>query len=192
MAAPAAAAVLLDSGARILQYRLKGHFSRGHLEEAEAIGELCRSAGARFVVNDRADIARLLNAGLHLGQDDLPPREARKQLGAEAPIGLSTHNEAQLRAALEEPADYLALGPIFATGSKENPDPVVGVDQLRRLRPLTSRPLAAIGGIRRETAQAVLDAGADSIAVIGDLFPEPCTLSALRARAEQWQELLNR
>jgi thiamine-phosphate pyrophosphorylase len=101
-------------------------------------------------------------------------------------IGFSTHNEQQLRAGDLEPVDYLAIGPIFRTSSKLNPDPEVGVDRLRSLRTLTRKPLVAIGGITRETAAAVLDAGADAIAVIGDLYPEPRTKASIRARAEEW------
>ena len=139
-----------------------------------------------FVVNDRADLAALMGAALHLGQDDLPPAAARRVTGPKTLIGFSTHNEGQLRAAQSEPVDYLALGPIFGTVSKHNPDPLVGLDKLRRLRPLTARPLVAIGGITRGNAHDVLSAGADSLAVIGDLFPEDTNL---RARAEEWLRL---
>jgi len=93
-------------------------------------------------------------------------------------VGFSTHNEAQLRAANEEPADYLALGPLFGTVTKENPDPTVGLDDLRRLRPLSKHPLVAIGGITRANAMQAIDAGADSVSVIGDLFPEDGNISA--------------
>jgi thiamine-phosphate pyrophosphorylase len=135
-------------------------------------------------MNDRADIAKLLGAALHLGQDDLAPSDAREI--TDTVIGFSTHNEQQLRAGDREPVDYLAIGPIFRTSSKANPDPEVGIDRLRSLRPITRKPLVAIGGIKRENAAAVLDAGADAIAVIGDLYPEPCTKASLRARAEEW------
>jgi thiamine-phosphate pyrophosphorylase len=175
-----AAEALLEAGARILQFRHKGFFSRSVFEEASRIAELCRSSGALFVVNDRADVAALLNAGLHVGQDDLSPVDARRILPAASMLGFSTHNEQQLSAGDLEPVDYLAIGPIFATGSKQNPDPVVGLDGLRKLRSLTKRPLVAIGGITRELAPKVFEAGADSIAVIGDLFPD------VRARAEEW------
>jgi thiamine-phosphate pyrophosphorylase len=178
-AVPAAEAIL-DAGARILQYRRKSFFSREAFEEASRIAELCRSAGALFVVNDRADIAMLLNAGLHLGQDDLSPSDARKLLPGPSIIGFSTHNEQQLRAGDSEPVDYLAIGPIFATGSKQNPDPVVGLDRLRILRTLTTKPLVAIGGITRDLAPQVFEAGADSVAIIGDLISDP------HARAEEW------
>jgi thiamine-phosphate pyrophosphorylase len=185
-----AAEAMLEGGAAILQIRHKGHFSRRRFEEAERVAALCRRFGAIVIVDDRADIARLLEAGLHLGQEDLPPRLARKVLGPEALVGFSTHNAEQLRAAAAEPADYLALGPIFETGSKRNPDPVVGLERLREWRPLTPRPLVAIGGITRANAIAVLQAGADSVAVIGDLLPESCTRDTLRQRMEEWQQLV--
>jgi thiamine-phosphate pyrophosphorylase len=181
-----AAEAILEGGARILQFRHKGFFSREVFGEAQRVAELCRAANALFVMNDRADMAILLGAALHLGQDDLPPRDARTIMPAGAIIGFSTHNEQQLRAGDGEPVDYLAIGPIFATGTKQDPDPVVGNDELRRLRALTDKPLVAIGGITRETATAVLDAGADSLAVVGDLYPQPCTKTALRERTEEW------
>jgi thiamine-phosphate pyrophosphorylase len=168
-----AAEALLEAGAQILQFRHKSFFSRRAFEEASRISELCRHAGALFVVNDRADIAKLLNAALHLGQDDLAPADARRILPAPSIIGFSAHNEQQLRAGDREPVDYLAIGPIFPTRSKLNPDPVVGLDRLRALRPLTQKPLVAIGGITRELAPQVFEAGADSVAVISDLFPRP-------------------
>ncbi len=185
-----AAEAMLEGGAGILQLRHKGHFTRALFDDAERVATSCRGIGTIFVVNDRADMARLLEAGAHIGQDDLPPREARSVLGEGAPLGFSTHNAAQLEAAAAEPADYLALGPIFATGSKENPDPVVGVERLRSWRTLTTRPLVAIGGIGLANAREVLDAGADSVAVIGDLLAEPCTRQTLRQRVEQWLQLL--
>ena len=159
----------LTAGATIVQFRHKAAFSRGVLAQAELVRNLCRQAGALFVVNDRADIARLLDAALHLGQTDLPPSDARRILGPDRVIGFSTHNADQLRAAAAEPVDYLALGPIFHTHSKQNPDPVVGLDNLRAWRSLTSRPLVAIGGITRLNGASVLAAGADSVAVISDL-----------------------
>ncbi len=181
----AAAERILEGGARLLQFRHKGFFSKDVFEQARQIAALCRSVDAMFVVNDRADIARLLDAGLHLGQDDLSPADARRVLGEGSFIGFSTHNEAQLRAAAE--VEYVAFGPIFGTSSKLNPDPVVGLDELRRLRPLTTRPLVAIGGITRANARSVIEAGADSVAVIGDLFPED---GDIRGRVEEWISLV--
>lgn len=186
LSASAAAEAILDAGARVLQFRHKEFFSRAVFEEAERVAALCRAAKALFVMNDRADLAALLGAALHLGQDDPAPADARKILRPEGIIGFSTHNREQLRAADLEPVDYLAIGPIFATGSKRNPDPVLGVAELRGLREVTQKPLAAIGGITRETARSVLEAGADSLAVIGDLYPQPLTAAALRARTKEW------
>jgi thiamine-phosphate pyrophosphorylase len=184
--ASVAAEALLEAGARILQFRHKGFFSRATFEDAQHLAELCNNAGALFVVNDRADIAKLLNAALHLGQDDLAPQDARKILPPPSILGFSTHNERQLRDTDREPVDYIAIGPMFQTASKENPDPIVGVERLRSLRALTKKPLIAIGGITRETAPSVFEAGADSVAIIADLFPEPYTKAALRTRAEEW------
>jgi len=184
-----AAQVLLEAGVQILQYRKKSFFSREALEEAQRIAELCERAGAQFVVNDRADMAMLLNAALHLGQDDLSPADARRILPASSIIGFSTHNEHQLRAGEAEPVDYLAIGPIFATGSKQNPDPVVGLDRLRMLRQLTQKPLVAIGGITRDLAPKVFEAGADSVAIIGDLFPRPEEWIAISAGARDAEKL---
>ena len=183
-----AAARILEAGAGILQLRHKGVFSREVFQQAREIAALCREEGALFVMNDRADIARLLGAaGLHLGQDDLSPSDARRVVGDDMFVGFSTHNEGQLRAAASEPADYLALGPIFGTSSKLNPDPIVGLEELRRLRPMTHRQVVAIGGITRANARSVLEAGADSVAVISDLFPGD---GNIRARVEEWLTIL--
>jgi thiamine-phosphate pyrophosphorylase len=181
-----AAEQILEGGATILQFRHKGFLSREVFSQLERVAQLCRNASVLFVVNDRADLAALTGAALHLGQDDLTLSAARKVVGAETVIGFSTHNEAQLRAAATEPANYLALGPIFGTSSKNNPDPIVGIAELRRLRPLTDRPLVAIGGITRANAQSVLNAGADSVAIIGDLFAENRNV---RTRTEEWVSL---
>jgi thiamine-phosphate pyrophosphorylase len=179
----ATAEAVLEAGAQIVQYRNKNFFSRAAFEEASQISELCRSAGALFVVNDRTDVAMLLNAGLHLGQDDLAPVDARRILPAPSIVGFSTHNEQQLLAGDREPVDYLAIGPIFPTRSKLNPDPIVGLGPLRALRRLTQKPLVAIGGITRELAPQVFEAGADSVAVISDLFPRPEEWIAISAGA---------
>jgi len=187
-----AAGAMLAGGARILQFRHKGVYSRAAFEAAARVAQLCRSAGALFIIDDRADIALLLDAGLHTGQDDLPPRDARRLLGPERILGFSTHNAAQLRAAAAEPADYLAVGPIFGTVTKEKTDPVLGVERLRRLRPLAEKPLVAIGGITRENVISVLEAGADSVAVIAGLLPELCDFESLRTRMGQWQQLVKK
>jgi thiamine-phosphate pyrophosphorylase len=181
---------LLAAGARILQFRHKGQWTRTLFEAAREAARLCREAGAVPIIDDRADVAALIGAGVHLGQDDLPPCEARRLLGDGAVVGFSTHNPGQLRAAAGEPADYLALGPIFSTSSKRNPDPVVGLGGLRLCRGITGRPLVAIGGITRQNATAVLAAGAGTVAVIGDMVPDPLTPETLRNRMEEWMRLV--
>jgi thiamine-phosphate pyrophosphorylase len=182
-----AADEILDAGAKILQFRHKGPWARETLADLAAVAALCRTASVLLVVNDRADLARMLGAALHLGQDDLPPSAARRVVSPDSCIGFSTHNEAQIRAAAGELVDYMALGPVFGTNSKENPDPVVGIDELRRLRVLTTRQLVAIGGITRANALEVLSAGADSVAVIGDLVPDD---GRLKPRVREWISLL--
>lgn len=176
----------LEAGVWMMQYRNKLDFTQSHFDEAKTIAALCKDAGCRFVMNDRADFARLLDADLHLGQDDLPPTAARSVVGSAAVIGFSTHNANQLRAANEEPADYLAIGPIFATTSKANPDPVVGIERLPELRRLTNKPLVAIGGITFQNATDALRAGADSVAVISGLLPASSDRLSLRKHVEEW------
>jgi len=184
-----AAAAWLEGGAGILQLRHKQHWGRAVFDAAREIARMCREAGALFIVDDRADIAMLLEAGLHVGQDDLPPRDARRLLGSDAVIGFSSHNAPQVCAAGGEPVDYLAFGPVFPTASKRNPDPVTGIEALKECRALVEKPLVAIGGITRETAAGVWAAGADSVAVIGDLLPAELTSVTLRQRMEEWQRL---
>lgn len=190
----AAAGALLEAGARILQFRHKGHYTREVFEKARSIAGLCRCAGAAFIIDDRADIALILDAGLHVGQDDLPPADARRLAGPACRLGFSAHNPAQFAAALAEPVDYVAIGPVFATRSKANPGPVVGLEGLRALAHLRASaprlPLVAIGGITRASARDVLAAGADSVAVIHDILPENCTFASLRARMEEWLQLV--
>jgi thiamine-phosphate pyrophosphorylase len=185
-----AGTAFLDGGARILQIRHKGRWSREVFASARRVAELCRERGVPLIIDDRADVALLLGAGLHVGQDDLSPNDARALLGPGAAIGYSSHNPAQLCAAAAEPVDYVALGPVFPTASKANPDPVVGVAEVRRCRALVDKPLVAIGGITEENALEVLGAGADSVAVIGGLLPEQVTAEAIRERMERWQERL--
>ena len=184
-----AAASLLEGGAGILQIRHKSHWTRDVLAATRQVARLCREAGALFIVDDRADIALLLEAGLHVGQDDLTPRDSRKLLGPDPVLGFSSHNMGQLAAAGGEPVDYVAIGPIFATASKRNPDPVVGVAEIRSCRNLIDKPLVAIGGITPENAPDVWSAGADSVAVIGCLFGESATARTVRERMEAWQSL---
>jgi thiamine-phosphate pyrophosphorylase len=123
-----------------------------------------------LILNDRADLALLAGWGVHVGHEDLAPGDARKVLGTGQVIGVSTHNEAQVREADAGAVDYVAIGPVFATTSKADTEPVVGLEGVRRARALTRKPLVAIGGITRENARSVIDAGADSVAVIGALL----------------------
>ena len=184
-----AASALLEGGARILQFRHKGFWSREIFAQAEAIAALCGDASVSFIVNDRADYALLLHSGLHLGQEDLLPSDARSVIGDLPTIGFSTHNPEQMRAAESEPVDYVAFGPVFSTASKDRPDPMVGIEGLRTVRGLTQRPLVAIGGITRGNASICWSAGADSVAVIADLLPSPCTHQAIRDRIAEWLRL---
>jgi thiamine-phosphate pyrophosphorylase len=162
---------LLDAGARLFQYRDKTPSSRELLHASQALCLTVRQHGGTFLVNDRADISRLAGAsGVHLGQDDLSVAAAREVVGTSCLIGLSTHNLPQFEAAVESSADYIAVGPIFPTTGKHNPDPVVGVDFVRAARKLTTKPIVAIGGITLERARQVIDAGADSVAVISDVL----------------------
>jgi thiamine-phosphate pyrophosphorylase len=185
-----AAAAFLEGGAGILQIRHKGHWSRAVFDSAKLVARLCRESGASLAIDDRADFALLLEAGLHIGQDDLAPDDARRLMGAHAVIGFSSHDSRQLCDAAAEPVDYVALGPIFATASKRNPDPVVGVEELRRLRPLIAKPLVAIGGITLQNAAEVFRAGADSVAVIAGLLPPVPTARSLRERMEEWRRVV--
>jgi thiamine-phosphate pyrophosphorylase len=181
-----AAIGMIEAGAQILQLRHKGHFSRDLFETAAHLAVLCEQARIGFVVNDRMDMAKLLNAHIHVGQDDLLPVFVRQLAGPDTIIGLSTHNRGQLEAANLEPVDYHALGPIFGTASKENPDPVVGLESLREWRPLSTRPLVAIGGITLENVDSVFAAGADSVAVISGLIPANADRKAIRGRTGEW------
>ena len=162
-------AELADAGVEILQYRNKQDADETVAEDARGIREA--AGGMKLILNDRVALAARIGwDGVHVGQEDLPAREARKLVGPAAWVGLSTHNETQLRAANLEPVDYIAIGPVFATASKANPDPVIGLEGVRRALSLTNKPLVAIGGITAETAAAVIEAGADAVAVIAAIF----------------------
>jgi thiamine-phosphate pyrophosphorylase len=163
---------LCEGGARVVQLREKHLSPREFYREAEEALRGARARGARLIVNDRADIALALGAdGVHLGQDDMPPDAARALLGKGAIIGYSTHNIEQAAAAARLPVDYIAVGPVFATSSKENPEQTVGHEGVARAREIVGGlPLVAIGGINLENAPSVLDSGADSVAVIGALL----------------------
>ena len=165
---------LARAGARLIQLRVKGLSDRRWLAMAGAALAAARASGAYLVVNDRADIARIAGAdGLHVGQDDLAGTDARAVVGPGVLLGVSTHNLDQLAAAATEAVDYLAIGPVFPTRTKDNPDPVVGLEMVRRARAATTRPLVAIGGITRANARSVVEAGADGVAVISDLLDAP-------------------
>lgn len=184
-----AAEGLIEAGVRILQYRHKTDWTQDHFGTARRLATLCHEAGVLFVVNDRADFARLIGAALHVGQNDLPPAAARRIISDEV-MGFSTHNRAQLMRAQKEAVEYLSIGPIFATNSKAQPDPEVGLDGLRQLRGLTEKPLVAIGGINPLNATDVLTAGADSVAAIAGLLPEKCSRKTLRKSASEWLQVL--
>ena len=172
--------LMLAGGARLIQLRDKDATARELFDDARKCLAMTREVGGKLIINDRVDVALTADAdGVHLGQDDLTVGEAREILGPNKIIGISTHNSDQFRAALETSADYIAIGPIFPTTSKENPDPVVGLELLREARRLTDRPLVAIGGITLERAEEVVSAGADSIAVISALYPCPPMPGAL-------------
>ena len=143
------------------------------LEEARALRKAV-GARAKLILNDRADLCLLAGYdGVHVGQDDLSPEAVRKIIGPDLWLGVSTHNPAQIGVAARTSADYVAIGPVFSTASKLNPDPVVGLEGVRQARTLTSKPLVAIGGITRAHAREVIAAGADSVAVIADLLMNP-------------------
>jgi thiamine-phosphate pyrophosphorylase len=162
---------LIEAGVRLLQYRDKKGAARELWSESRAIVEVARQAGCSFFVNDRPDIACLVGAdGVHVGQEDLTAEQARALVGPDRWVGVSTHNTKQFEEAATTSADYIAVGPIFSTSSKANPDPVVGTELLRRVRNLTEKPIVAIGGITLERAPEVLAAGADSVAVISDIL----------------------
>src|SRR5436305_9346045 len=177
---------LSDGGARVVQLREKNLSPREFYREAEEALRVARERGVRLVINDRADIALALGAdGVHLGQDDVPPRAARALLGEDAIIGFSTHAPEQAARAARLPVDYVAIGPVFATSSKENPDAAVGLEGVARVRGVVGQiHVVAIGGINEENARAVLDAGADSVAVISALLapgdPSEITLRTRR------------
>jgi thiamine-phosphate pyrophosphorylase len=175
---------LISSGVTLIQYRNKSGNAPQMLDHAR---ELKRRIGtkAKLIMNDRADLCLAAEFdGVHVGQDDLMPESVRKIIGSNRLLGVSTHNPEQLLEADQTSADYLAIGPVFSTSSKANPDPVVGLEGVRRARQLTRKPLVAIGGITRANAASVIEAGADSVAVISDLLRDP------RKSAEEFFRIL--
>jgi thiamine-phosphate pyrophosphorylase len=180
----AAAEELAAGGVTLMQYRNKTGSAQQILEQAR---ELKKRLGdwVRLIMNDRADLCLAAGFdGVHVGQDDLAPESVRCVIGPELWLGVSTHNPEQLQEADRTTATYLAIGPVFATTSKEKPDPVVGLEGVRRARELTRKPLVAIGGITRGNAGSVMEAGADSVAVISDLLRGP------RKSAEEFFQIL--
>ncbi len=168
------AEILSDAGVQLMQLRDKRGSAARLYSQAKELAEILAPRGARLIVNDRPDIAAMTaSAGVHVGQEDLPVEAARRVCGPSRWVGISTHNLEQLRAADATSADYIAVGPIFPTSTKANPDPVVGIDFLRAARQLTRKPLVAIGGITIESAAEVFCAGADSVAIIRDLLAAP-------------------
>jgi len=170
---------IVAGGCTLLQYRNKSGNARLMLEQARELRGLLRAGVPvphvpKLIMNDRADLCLVAEFdGVHVGQDDLSPESVRGIIGTGRWLGVSTHNAEQVQKADQTSADYLAIGPVFSTSSKDRPDPVVGLDGVRRARQLTRKPLVAIGGITRANAASVIEAGADSVAVISDLLREP-------------------
>ena len=166
---------LIRGGATVIQLRDKDASPREFYHQAAAALQVARNHSAKLIINDRVDVALALKAdGVHLGQSDLPVEAARSLLGEDAIIGFSTHDITQARLAATMPLDYIAFGPIFRTLTKQNPDPVAGLDALREVRASTgSLPLVAIGGVNRINAAEVFGAGADAVAMISELIASP-------------------
>ena len=165
---------LAAGGVTFLQYRNKSGNAREMLEQSRELKRHLPKS-VQLIMNDRADLCLAAGFdGVHIGQDDLSPQGARKVIGESLAVGVSTHNPEQTRIADNSFADYVAIGPVFVTSAKANPDPVVGLDGVRAARALTRKPLVAIGGITRANCRSVIEAGADSVAVISDLLLGPC------------------
>ncbi len=178
------AAQLIAGGVTLLQYRNKSGNAREMLSHARELRRVAPDT-VRLFMNDRADLCLAAGFdGVHVGQDDLSPEGARLVVGPDRWVGVSTHNPEQVREADLWPVDYVAIGPVFQTRSKANPDPVVGLEGVRTARALTRKPLVAIGGITLENCRSVIEAGADSVAVIAGLVDQP------RQRSEQFLQVL--
>ncbi len=181
---------LVAGGCTLLQYRNKSGNARAILEQARELRSRCRTGVSaphvpKLMMNDRADLCLIAEFdGVHVGQDDLLPESVRGIIGPERWLGVSTHNQEQLQESDLTSADYLAFGPVFSTSSKDRADPEVGLEGVRLARQLTRKPLVAIGGITRANAASVIEAGADSVAVISDLLREP------RKSAEEFFRIL--
>lgn len=173
-------------GGRLFQYRNKSSSMKEAYSQALGLRKVARDLGVLFIVNDRCDLALAVDAdGVHLGQEDLPCAEARRLLGTGKLIGISTHNADQVRLAATLDPDYLGFGPIFTPRSKQDHDPTVGLDGLRAVRPLTTLPVFAIGGISREAVAAVMQAGANGVAVISAVLHASDVREAVRGLMAQ-------
>ena len=173
IAAGRVAEELKAAGVSLLQYRNKVGGPNAILRDSAVIWEVFAGTDCRLILNDRADLVVLAGfGGVHVGQGDLSPEDARRVVGAGRWVGVSTHSDEQVRIADATSADYMAVGPVFATGTKVDAEPVIGLEGVRRARALTKKPLVAIGGITRANARSVIDAGADSVAVISGLLVE--------------------
>jgi len=171
LAAAEFARALRAAGVTLVQYRDKAGSPQDMLSAAAVVREAFAGIDCRLILNDRADLAVLAGwDGVHVGQDDLSPEDARRVVGAGRWVGISTHKDEQVQQAELSSADYVAVGPVFATGTKLDAEPVIGLEGVRRARALTAKPIVAIGGITRENARSVVEAGADSVAVIGGLL----------------------
>jgi thiamine-phosphate pyrophosphorylase len=164
---------LRSAGVGLVQYRDKSGSPQDILRAAAILRELFAGTDCQLIMNDRPDLAVLANFhGVHVGQTDLSPEDAKRVIGPDRIVGVSTHNDDQLRAADLTSADYIAIGPVFSTATKADAEPVVGLEGVRRARALTRKPLVAIGGITRANARSVIEAGADSVAIISALFSD--------------------
>ena len=171
------ASELRAAGVTLLQYRDKNGSPQEILSACAVLRKAFASSPCRLILNDRADLALLAGFdGVHVGQDDISPQDARRIVGPDRIVGVSTHTYEQVRLADQSCADYIAIGPVFVTRTKRNPDPVIGLEGVRRARAITHKPLVAIGGLTRANARSVTDAGANSIAIISALFADGQTV----------------
>ena len=179
--------LLVSAGVEMIQYRNKEGSARQLFDISRQLADQAQECHATFIVNDRADVALVVGAdGVHLGQEDLPVELARRLLRPGKIVGSSTHSITQVEEADRSSADYIAFGPVFTTQNKERPDPTVGLEGVRAARKATGKPLVAIGGITVENARGVIEAGADAVAVIGDLLKHP----DVAARAQEFLQIL--
>ncbi|SNS83363.1 thiamine-phosphate pyrophosphorylase [Granulicella rosea] len=182
---------LRAGGVKLLQYRDKTGSDKEFLQAAETIYKRFNGSGATLLLNDRVDLVLIAGwDGVHVGQGDMPVDDVRIVVCDGRMIGVSTHTDEQVVAADKSRADYIAVGPVFATGTKTDAEPVIGLEGVRRARALTSKPLVAIGGITRENARSVIDAGADSVAVISGLFPKLTDGNSFEKVARDFLEIL--